>query len=132
MEKVLREMAFNPKSVQGFDYGNFCRKVEAENLDRAQQKHFEMRRSLLESFMMEGLTQQAGGKSILKHVPADINILDVDPGCLTIVDLTDPMLDVSVACSLFEICMSNYLREPKEHGRVVGLDEAHKVRLIII
>lgn len=132
MEKVLREMAFDPKSVQGFDYGKFCMKIEAENLDKAQKKHFEMRQGLLKSFMREGIMRHTGGKKILDHVPANASIFDVDPGCLTIVDLTDPMLDGGAACSLFDICMSNYLREPKDYGRVVALDEAHKVCLISI
>ena len=68
-----------------------------------------------------------GAQEILEHFPRGIDIFDVEPGCLTVVDLTAPQLDTSTACILFDICMECYLRNDKAHGRVIALDEAHKV-----
>lgn len=36
---------------------------------------------------------------------------------------------VRTACSLFDICLNLFLDRPSQHGRVVALDEAHKVIL---
>ena len=128
IEKVLREMALDPKSVQGFNWDTFCSEMQAQKLDIAQQKHFDMRKALLESFIRKGIKGKTGGTQILDHVPNGVDIFDVKSGQLVIVDLTDPMLDASAACSLFDICMSGYVRGKKKHGRVIALDEAHKVR----
>ena len=49
-------------------------------------------------------------------------------GQLTIVDLTDPFIDPSCACGLFEIVMRLFVRSEVETGKVLVVDEAHKVR----
>ena len=47
---------------------------------------------------------------------------------LTIVDLSCPCITAEAACSLFNICLGLFLEQPTSIGRVVALDEAHKVR----
>lgn len=46
------------------------------------------------------------------------------PGTLTIVDLTDPMIDADAACVLFDICLSVFISQT-ECSKIVALDEAH-------
>jgi hypothetical protein len=46
------------------------------------------------------------------------------PGELLIVDLTDPVVDVDMACVLFDTCLSIFLAQTS-CGKVVALDEAH-------
>jgi hypothetical protein len=54
------------------------------------------------------------------------NILHLEPGTLTIVDLSDPFVDAATVCILFQICLSIFSSTPPDHGLVVALDEAHK------
>ncbi|KAK8196093.1 hypothetical protein M8818_007246 [Zalaria obscura] len=49
------------------------------------------------------------------------------PGTLTIVDLSDPFLDDSTACVLFDVCLTAFEQSRPASGLVVALDEAHKV-----
>jgi hypothetical protein len=46
------------------------------------------------------------------------------PGSLLIVDLTDPAVDVDMACVLFDTCLSIFLALTS-CGKIVALDEAH-------
>ncbi|KAG2751063.1 hypothetical protein P692DRAFT_20831735 [Suillus brevipes Sb2] len=48
-------------------------------------------------------------------------------GKLTIVDLSDPFIDPGSACGLFEIVTRLFLRAEVETGKVLVVDEAHKV-----
>jgi len=52
----------------------------------------------------------------------------VQAGTLTIVDLSCPCVTAESACSLFNMCLSLFLEQHTTVGRVIGLDEAHKVR----
>lgn len=49
------------------------------------------------------------------------------PGHLTIVDLTDPFIDATSACSLFEIVVRLFVRAKVDTGKFLLVDEAHKV-----
>jgi hypothetical protein len=51
----------------------------------------------------------------------------LQPGSLTIVDLSCPCIEASSACALFDMCLSIYLEQKTTIGRVIALDEAHKV-----
>jgi hypothetical protein len=48
-------------------------------------------------------------------------------GQLTIIDLSDPFLDAASACGLFEIILRLFVRADVGTGKVVVMDEAHKV-----
>lgn len=59
------------------------------------------------------------------------DILCGEKGCLTIIDLSDPVVDLDTACALFNICLSIFVDStPPTIGRVVALDEAHNVGLL--
>ena len=49
-------------------------------------------------------------------------------GQLTIVDLSDPFIDATSACGLFEIIARLFVRADVGTGKVLVVDEAHKVR----
>ena len=52
-------------------------------------------------------------------------------GELTIVDLSDPFLDPSSACGLFEIVVRLFMRAEVGTGKVLVVDEAHKVETVV-
>jgi hypothetical protein len=62
------------------------------------------------------------------------NCITVERGTLTIIDLSDPFVDASTACILFDIWLAVILKRHKEAitankvkpGLIVTLDEAHK------
>lgn len=85
---------------------------------RGQDLPLKMRLQLLESFLI------LPGKD--KGIPKDT--WKFNPGTLTIIDLSCPFVDADDACALFNICLSLFLENRHEGGRLVALDEAHKVR----
>jgi hypothetical protein len=48
-------------------------------------------------------------------------------GQLTIIDLSDPFIDPASACGLFEIVTQVFIRADIVSGKVLVVDEAHKV-----
>ena len=53
-------------------------------------------------------------------------------GQLTIIDLSDPFIDPSSACGLFEIVARLFVRADVQTGKVLVVDEAHKVTLLAL
>ena len=53
-------------------------------------------------------------------------------GQLTIIDLSDPFLDAASACGLFEIIVRLFVRAKVDTGKVLVVDEAHKVSVCVI
>lgn len=96
-----------------FNYTEFKRQldIKAKDFNPAQATGFKQRMSLLESFVTQDRT-----KSRFKA------------GQLTIIDLTDPFIDRAGACSLFEIVTRLFMRVKVASGKVLVVDEAHKVR----
>lgn len=113
--KILREMAST--SPNGFDYSQFKRRLQKSNLTRAQQGPLQQRLDLLESFLIAddaapSWTFESGGVTI------------------TIIDLSCPFVDANMACILFNIGIRLYLESGLSTGKVIAVDEAHKVRLV--
>ena len=50
-------------------------------------------------------------------------------GRLTIIDLSDPFVDPALAGAIFEICVRLFQRATVDTGKVLVVDEAHKVLL---
>lgn len=108
--KILRQMA--AESVDGFHYPLFRRLLDEAGLDKKQLDFLEQRIDLLESFLdLEGETDRPTFKA----------------GEITIIDLSCPFLDSSTACVLFKIGMGIYLDSDSTVGKLIVLDEAHKV-----
>lgn len=49
------------------------------------------------------------------------------PGMITIMDLSDPFVDPPLAGAIFEICIRLFQRASVDTGKVLVVDEAHKV-----
>lgn len=108
--KILRDMA--SESANAFNYPEFRRRLNNAGLDRKQEEFLKQRLDLLESFLdLDGSTT---GPVFA-------------PGEITIIDLSCPFVDASTACVLFKIGMGLYLESDSTVGKVIVLDEAHKV-----
>jgi hypothetical protein len=109
--KVLREMA--AESATSFDYLEFRRRLDEAGLERKQLEFLNQRLELLDSFLdLENKTTSPEFRA----------------GEITIIDLSCPFLDASTACVLFKVGMGLYLDSDSTLGKLIVLDEAHKVR----
>jgi hypothetical protein len=52
------------------------------------------------------------------------------PGMITIMDLSDPFIDPPLAGAIFEICIRLFQRASVDTGKVLVVDEAHKVLVV--
>jgi hypothetical protein len=97
-----------------------------------------MRLDLLESYVdvpprpvivqRSGKNKQASPATQKMYTPRQLkdqpDFLQGKPGTLTIVDLTDPVVDPDAACVLFDICLSIFV-SLTSCGKIIALDEAH-------
>ncbi|KAF2105965.1 hypothetical protein BDV96DRAFT_508514 [Lophiotrema nucula] len=121
--KILRDMAVANGGTGRFSYRDFKTKLQAKQFLDKQTGPLTMRIDLLESFLHNSVTKS------LFNSQSGPNILCSEPGTLTIVDLTDPLVDVDFACALFNICLSIFISQTQTQtkcGKIVALDEAHK------
>lgn len=111
--KILRRMAED--ATGSFDFRDFKRRLDDANFTDIQRRPLNQRIELLESYLD------------LEDMPSCFNF---ESGSITIVDLSCPFMDVNTACVLFNICMGVYLESSgPENGKVVAVDEAHKVHI---
>ncbi|KAF2670630.1 hypothetical protein BT63DRAFT_371636 [Microthyrium microscopicum] len=140
--RILRDMALACGGQAVFSWAQFRDAVRRERLTAGQNGPLNLRMDLIESFMKrEGrVTVQPaqpagqgwrGGKRGRRPQPQTQNIINETgedlvgkEGVLTIVDLTDPVIDPDSACALFDIVLSIFVEQTK-CGKVVALDEAH-------
>jgi hypothetical protein len=52
------------------------------------------------------------------------------PGMITVMDLSDPFVDPPLAGAIFEICIRLFQRASVDTGKVLVVDEAHKVLVV--
>ena len=90
------------------------------NFNPAQLTGLEQRLSLLTSFL-DQTPQRLNPRYQSSTLPR------FQKGELTIVDLSDPFLDPGSACGLFEIVVRLFVRADVGTGKVLVVDEAHKV-----
>ena len=119
---ILRSMA-GTDSSQPINFSQFEYNLEQKGFSKDQKGMLNLRLDLLKSFMDLSIIG-SGAKA------KQSDILQTKPGSLTIVDLTDPLIDAASACALFDICLGIFL-EDRQVGRVFALDEAHKVGEIL-
>jgi hypothetical protein len=118
VQQILRSMGNKP-----FDYNTFKRSLQAKQdteFTKMQNMPLELRMQLLEAMLLECQHKKTvkGLMSLKKHFVA---------GTVTIVDLTDPFINASSASALFDIALSLYLETDIPSGKLLVLDEAHKV-----
>lgn len=113
LQNILREMGEN------YDFKTFEKQLDKqrEKFNPAQQTGLEQRMSLLTSFLEP--SSMGKSSSAQNRFAA---------GQLTIVDLSDPFLDEGAACGLFDIVIRLFVRAEVNTGKVLVVDEAHKVR----
>ena len=153
MNKILRQFALERKGKSGLDYAAFKARLQLEFFNEAQLGLLQTRFQLLESFMKvpsipganfvvekpnmrredkARLAKQQKSQETYEQNKAALpegkeDIWSFKPGSLTIVDLSCPFVDENAACALFNICIALFLEERGNVGRIVALDEAHKV-----
>lgn len=86
--------------------------LKKEDLNKQQSCGLKQRMELLESFL------DRSGRAPPTRFAA---------GQLTIIDLSDIFIDPHSACGLFEIVTRLFVRAKLETGKVLVVDEAHKV-----
>ena len=109
--KILRNMA---SEAVAFNYFEFRRRLGGAGLERTQKEFLNQRLDLLESFL-----DLNGSATYTTFAAGEINIID----------LSCPFVDSSTACVLFKIGMDLFLKSDSAIGKVIVLDEAHKVRI---
>lgn len=120
--QILRDMAMEGQGRPGVDYLEFKRRLGNAGFSRDQNGPLKLRLQLLESFLDPSTSQDRGA-----GLPPSSNIWDFEKGSLTIVDLSDPFVNENDACALFSICLTLFMECRGQGGRIVALDEAHKV-----
>lgn len=150
-------MALENQGAPGLDYGTFRNRLSFEDFNPAQKAMIELRLQLLETFMQlnatSGAAYVAPTKPNFKNTPggrqaarewynkqdqmrkasiAKKGIWSFPPGSLTIVDLSCQFIDESAACALFNMCLSIFLDDRQDVGRIIALDEAHKVSNAVV
>lgn len=155
--RILRSMAMKNQHTAGLNYKEFRDRLQLENFNDGQRAMLYTRLQLLESFMLPPGVEGSGSSLQARPKYADTkkgNAKQLDwqnkddarerakiakagiwsfrPGSLTIVDLSCPFVDESAACAMFNICLALFLEDREEAGRIVALDEAHKVRKLLI
>lgn len=107
--------------VDGFTYVKFKSHLETakKKFNPEQLSGLDQRLSLLESFLAKG-----SKKTLFED--------RFEEGQLTIVDLTDPFIDAGQANALFEILTRLFERFEVGTGKVLVVDEAHKVGRIVV
>ena len=135
-------MAMNNEDAHGINFADFEKRIEAITPLGNQRTMLDSRINLLRGFFLKpktGKPLNRGGEqdNQQKKDQADVdkylnkyakrNIWDFKAGELTIVDLSCPFIEEGAACALFNICLSLFLEGRQNVGRLVALDEAHKV-----
>jgi hypothetical protein len=117
-------MATVSQGKSGFDYNAFKQRLENEKFLGGQSLPLNMRLEVLESFFEPGTVARERSKGRPKPVS---DMWTFPKGSLTIVDLSCPFVGPEGACVLFNICVSLFLKGRGDTGRIIALDEAHKV-----
>ena len=136
-------MAMNDDDTHKINFADFERRIEAVAPNDNQRTMLNARIKLLRSFFLKPRTDTIQkGKRMGQGKQDDIDqaavdkylnekkddtIWDFKPGELTIVDLSCPFVEEGTACALFNMCLELFLEGRKDVGRLVALDEAHKV-----
>ncbi|KAI0399440.1 hypothetical protein F4802DRAFT_610865 [Xylaria palmicola] len=123
IQRILREMRLGQQTKEHgkFNYHDFLAKLGKAELKPDQKLGLQQRLELLQSFMVPGQVERKCDDRVRLGT-------DWTPkaGELIIVDLSCPCVTASMACALFNICLSIFLEQNASLGRVIALDEAHR------
>jgi hypothetical protein len=117
-----------------YTYDAFLNKLEERKKDMnpAQKAGLKQRLELLQTFI-----RQTTGSKPMRHsytmtsqnAASDKEETRFAPAMVTIIDLSDPFIDPPLAGAVFEICIRLFQRADVNTGKVLVVDEAHKVLL---
>lgn len=110
-----------------YTYSAFIARIEEQKKDMnpAQKAGLKQRLDLLHTFT------QPVAKLKLPHKVRSIGEEQrFAAGRVTIIDLSDPFVDAAMAGAIFEICIRLFQRAEVDTGKVLVVDEAHKVSLL--
>lgn len=120
VSNILREMAM--QGQMSFNYDEFRSRLESTEWVRGQKGPLSMRLELLESFLEPSKQSRYTRPAMAKE-----DVWSFAKGSLTIIDLSDPFIGEGEACALFNMCLSIFMERRGLSGRIIALDEAHKV-----
>lgn len=125
IQRILRDMRRKQQDEpRDFNYAEFRSKLYSEQLSPDQKRGLGQRLDTLESFMVAGQVERQA-RSSKRGLQKGTN-WEPKAGELIIIDLSCPCITASMACALFNICLSIFLGQASSLGRIVALDEAHK------
>jgi hypothetical protein len=143
IKNILRRLG---RKSEQFSVKTFLSDLAAAGLSPAQLQMLDQRLSILKTFSAAtapDIVQQDYKNLHPKGLEKEYrkqglgfkgDCITVERGTLTIIDLSDPFVDASTACVLFDICLAIILKRHKEAitankispGLIVTFDEAHK------
>lgn len=143
VQNMLRRLG---RQNQKFSVTRFLQDLSAANFSPSQIQMLDQRLNILKTFSAATapdifMSDNKGlvGKSLAKERKKQGldfigDCITVEQGALTIIDLSDPFVDASTACVLFDICLGIIPKSHKEAvtankispGLIITLDEAHK------
>ncbi|KAI4241668.1 MAG: hypothetical protein LQ352_007406 [Teloschistes flavicans] len=146
---ILRELGLEHNGDPNLIYSRFQAKLSAYDFTPQQKAPLNLRKQLVESFL-DGLLEKYGIRFFEESPPKEVmslsgqrkarrweeeqkekrkaqpDIWTSGRGSLTIVDLSDPFVDETGACDMFNICLELFLENHGKGHTLIALDEAHK------
>lgn len=113
-----------------FDYDAFREQLEKHKLLDGQSGPLRQRLTLLEGVLAKVAKKWLSGWVGKHKDQKGINIFSFEPGTLTIIDLSSPFINEGGACALFDVCLHLFKDLGPKTGKMVALDEAHKVSFL--
>lgn len=138
IQRILREMAIEGNA---FSMNEFIARKNREKFSESQNNMMNMRLDLMQSFLNHTVPSSTGENvysgqkcerkkklRVCDYKSSYPDVFQIKPGTLTVVDLSDPFLDVATVCTLFNICLRLAISHQNraKSGIVIALDEAHK------
>jgi hypothetical protein len=113
-----------------YTYSAFMKQLEEKKKDMnpAQKAGLRQRLDLLQTFTRQ--TRSLPSANMSRNTVVMREEERFAPGMITIIDLSDPFVDPPLAGAIFEICIRLFQRASVDTGKVLVVDEAHKVLVV--
>lgn len=124
---ILRELSIKDGGAATVNFDALVAEVKAQKLEKGQSSPLELRLKLLKALMEKFNKEWLKGWKKRRPAQKGMDIWSFEPGTLTIIDLSDPWINGGAACALFDVCLHLFQGLGPKTGKIVALDEAHKV-----
>jgi len=132
LKPQLIDLAFERQSIlrelgDDYTYSAFMKQLEEKKkeMNPAQKAGLKQRLDLLQTFTRQ--TRSLPLANLSRNTVAMREEERFIPGMITIIDLSDPFVDPPLAGAIFEILIRLFQRASVDTGKVLVVDEAHKV-----